>query len=206
MNHWMPHLTLANRITIARIMLIPVFILLTIYYTISVDAGQPNEWLRWTSLMVFLLTSLTDALDGYFARSRGERTRLGTLLDPLADKSLLLSALILLSGPWGRTFQPHLPIWYVLLVISRDVLLIAGAIVIHMHAGHTEVRPRISGKLATVFQMGLIVWVLGIGSEYGFAWVLGCAAACTLLSAVQYLIDGVKQLEKPHAHDHPHPV
>ncbi len=206
MNHWMPHITLANRITIARIMLIPVFILLTIYYTISVNAGSPNEWLRWACLVVFLVTSLTDALDGYFARSRNERTRLGTLLDPLADKSLLLSALVLLSGPWGRVFQPHLPVWYVLLVISRDVLLIAGAILIHVHSGHTEVQPRMSGKLATVFQMALIVWVLANGSEHGFAWVLGGAAGCTLLSAVQYLFDGVRQLEKPHAHDKPHPA
>lgn len=206
MNHWMPRMTLANRITIARIMMIPVFILLTLYYMGSVNAGAPNEWLRWASLVVFLVTSLTDALDGYFARSRNERTRLGTLLDPLADKSLLLSALILLSGPWGHSFEPHLPIWYVLLVISRDVLLIAGAILIHMHSGHTEVQPRISGKLATVFQMALIVWVLGNGSEYGFAWILGAAAGCTLLSAGQYLFDGVRQLEKPHVNDKSHPA
>ncbi len=205
MTHWhTPHVTLANRITISRIMLIPVFILFTVYYIGGANAGAPNEWLRWSALVVFLVTSLTDALDGYFARSRNERTRLGTLLDPLADKSLLLSALILLSGPWGRIFQPHLPVWYVLLVISRDVLLIAGAILIHVHAGHTEVRPRVSGKLATCFQMGLIVWVLGNAPVRGFPWLLGLAAGCTLLSAIQYVIDGVRQLEKPHAHAPPH--
>lgn len=206
MTHWhAPKLTLANRITIARIMLIPVFVLLTVYYIASAGAGAPNEWWRVAALIVFLITSMTDALDGYFARSRGERTRLGTLLDPLADKSLLLSALILLTGPWGRCFQPHLPIWYVLLVISRDALLISGAILIHVHAGHTEVQPRISGKLATFFQMGLIVWVLASAPPQGFAWVLGLAAGCTLLSAIQYVIDGVRQLEKPHAHAHGKP-
>lgn len=200
-------MTLANRITISRIMLIPVFILLTIYYMTSVSNGVPNEWLRWASLVVFIVTSATDALDGYFARSRNERTRLGTLLDPLADKSLLISALILLTGPWGRSvFAPHLPVWYVLLVISRDVLLIAGSILIHIHAGHTEVRPRISGKLSTFFQMGLIVWVLSSGPHQGFIWLLGLAAACTLLSSVEYLVDGVRQLEKPHAHDKPRPA
>ena len=200
-------MTLANRITISRIMLIPVFILLTIYYMNSVSAGTPNEWWRWASLAVFVVTSATDALDGYFARSRNQRTRLGTLLDPLADKSLLISALILLTGPWGRSFfVPHLPVWYVLLVISRDVLLIAGSILIHMHAGHTEVRPRISGKMSTFFQMALIVWVLASGPRPGFVWLLGLAAASTLLSAAQYLVDGVRQLEIPHAHDKPHPV
>ena len=207
MTHWnTPHFTLANRITIGRIMMIPVFVLLTIYYIASAGDGTPDEWLRWAALVVFVATSLTDALDGYFARSRNERTRLGTLLDPIADKSLLLSALILLTGPWSRIFQPHLPIWYVLLVISRDMILVSGSILIHIHCGHTEVQPRISGKLATFFQMGLIVWVLGCGPARGFAWVLGLAAGCTLLSAVQYIIDGVRQLEKPHAHDKPHPA
>ena len=206
-SHWSPtRLTLANRITIARIMMIPVFILLTIYYIASANDGIPDEWLRWAALVVFVATSLADALDGYFARSRNERTRLGTLLDPIADKSLLLSALILLTGPWSHTFQPHLPIWYVLLVVSRDVLLISGSVLIHIHCGHTEVRPRVSGKLATFFQMGLIVWVLGSAPTLGFTWVLGLAAGCTLLSAVQYVIDGVRQLEKPHATDKPHPA
>ncbi len=201
---WTANLTLANRITIGRLLLIPVFILLTLYYMASVGNHQPNEWLRWSALMVFVITCLTDALDGYFARSRNERTRLGTLLDPLADKSLLLSALILLTGPWGRCFDPHLPVWYVLLVISRDVFLIAGAIFIHLVVGHTDVRPRAAGKMATFFQMGLIIWVLGQGPAQGFPWVLGAAATCTLISALQYIADGIRQLEKAHLHDHPH--
>ena len=199
-------LTLANRITIARILFIPVFILLTLYYMASVRTGDPNELLRWASLMVFVVTCLTDALDGYFARVRNERTRLGTLLDPLADKLLLLSSLILLTGSWGgNAFQPHLPPWYVLLVISRDTLLIIGAVVIHVAVGHTDVRPRIVGKMATFFQMGLIVWVLASGPAGWFTWVLGLAAGCTLASAALYVLDGVRQLEKAHVLDkHPH--
>jgi len=152
-------------------------------------------------MMMFVISCLTDALDGYLARVRGERTRLGTLLDPLADKFLLLAGLILLTGPWGRVFQPHIPIWYVLLVISRDVLLIVGGIVIHLASGHIEVRPRACGKLATVFQMTLILWVLIGGSTRWFPRLLWLAAACTLISAIQYVIDGIRQLEKAHAHD-----
>ena len=198
---WTANLTLANRITIARILLIPVYILLTIYYMLSVSNEMPNELLRWAALVVFVITCLTDALDGYFARVRNERTRLGTLLDPVADKSLLVSSLILLTGPWGHCFNPHLPVWYVLLVISRDVLLIAGALFIHFAVGHTEVQPRISGKMATFFQMGLVLWVLSSAPANGFLWVLGAAAACTLISAYQYLTDGVRQLEKAHVHE-----
>ena len=198
---WTANLTLANRITIARILLIPVYVLLTIYYMLSVGNQAPNEMLRWAALMVFVVTCLTDALDGYFARVRNERTRLGTLLDPLADKSLLISSLILLTGPWGRCFNPHLPVWYVVLVISRDVLLIAGALFIHFAVGHTEVRARVAGKMSTFFQMGLILWVLGGAPANGFRWLLAAAAACTLISASQYLSDGVRQLEKAHVHE-----
>ncbi len=195
------NLTLANRITLGRFFLIPVFILLTLYYIRSIAIDAPNEMLRWAALMVFVITCLSDALDGYFARSRNERTRLGTLLDPLADKSLLLSALILLTGPWGACFNPHLPVWYVLLVISRDVALIAGAILIHVAVGHTEVQPRAAGKLSTFFQMGLIFWVLAQGPARWFPWLLWLAAAFTLLSALQYITDGIRQLEKTHAHE-----
>jgi cardiolipin synthase (CMP-forming) len=201
--YWGPKLTLANRITITRFLFVPVFILLTVYYMESVNRNVPNEILRWAATMVFIVSCLTDALDGYVARSRHERTRLGTLLDPLADKALLLSGLILLTGPWGRLFQPHLPIWYVLLVISRDVLLIAGAVVIHLAVAHIEVRPRVSGKLATVFQMLLILWVLIGGAVHWFPRLLWLAAACTLVSSVQYIVDGIRQLEKAHPHDKP---
>lgn len=195
------NLTLANRITIGRLLLIPVFIVLTLYYIQGVNEGQPNEMFRWSALMVYVITCLSDALDGYFARSRNERTRLGTLLDPLADKALLISSLILLTGPWGQCFNPHLPLWYVALVISRDVLLVIGAVLIHIAVGHTEVKPRIAGKIATFFQMALILWVLGQPPFQGFPWLLGAAAGFTLLSAFQYISDGIHQLEKTHAHE-----
>jgi CDP-diacylglycerol--glycerol-3-phosphate 3-phosphatidyltransferase len=194
---------LANRITIGRILLIPVFVLLTIYYMLSVSNNMPNEMLRVGAVVVFVFTCLTDALDGYIARSRNQRTRLGTMLDPVADKALLLSGLILLTGPWGRCFNPHLPVWYVFLVISRDIFLIVGSVFIHLVVGHTNVHPRVSGKMATFFQMGLILWVLNQGPARGFPWVLAAAAACTLISALQYFSDGVRQLEKAHAHE-PH--
>lgn len=196
------NLTLANRITLARFLLIPVFILLALYYIKGTLAGSSNEMLRWGALMVFCVTCLTDALDGYFARARNERTRLGTLLDPMADKSLLLSSLVLLTGPWGACFNPHIPVWYVLLVISRDVSLIAGALLIHLTVGHIDVRPRISGKLSTFFQMGLIFWVLGHGPARWFPFLLWTAAAFTLLSAFQYVSDGIRQIEKSHAREH----
>ena len=191
-------LTLATKITIGRLLMTPVFVLLAIYYIVSVQDGHPDNYLRWATATVFLVTCATDALDGYFARSRNARTRLGTMLDPLADKFLLLSGLVVLTGAWGRCYNQfiHIPIWYVLLVVSRDVLLTIGAVIIHMVKGHMEVKPRVTGKIATVFQMALICWVLFAGPPKIFTWILWTAAAFTMLSLSQYIVDGVRQLER----------
>jgi len=193
-------ITLATKITILRLLMTPVFVLIAIYYINSVRDGHADEKLRWIAAMVFLITCATDALDGYIARVCNDRTKLGTLLDPIADKVLLLSGLIVLTGSWGNCFNPHIPVWYVLLVISRDLILTVGTVIIHMVHGQAEVKPRIVGKIATFFQMGLILWVLFSWPPGSFEWILWMATAFTLVSMVLYLIDGVHQLEKGHTH------
>jgi CDP-diacylglycerol--glycerol-3-phosphate 3-phosphatidyltransferase len=188
-------LTLANRITLGRMLFIPLFILLILYYNKSVAQGAAEINLRWFATAVFLGIFLLDAVDGYIARSRKEISRLGTLLDPLADKAMLLSALILLGRP-SPAFQINLPMWFVLLVISRDVMLIGGALIIQSIVGHVTVRPRISGKATTFFQMTVIIWVLiGLPGKI-FVGLVYTAAALTFLSALQYVFDGIRQLEK----------
>ena len=201
-------LTIANRITIARILMVPVFIFLVLYYNEGAREGESSEYLRWTATVVFATACLTDALDGYIARARHERSRLGAILDPLADKMLLLSGLILLSipvhDPSGRHVLPaYIPLWYLLLVITRDGLLIAGTLVINVAVGHVEVGPRYIGKAATVFQMALILWVLLGGAPHPFRYLLWAAAACTFVSMVLFVVDGVRQLEKAHVHEEP---
>ena len=86
-------MTTANKITIGRILLIPVFVLLAIYYGESVRSGQPDDRLRWAAVIVFVVAAGSDALDGYIARRFQQRSRLGVILDPLADKALLVAAL-----------------------------------------------------------------------------------------------------------------
>ena len=86
-------MTLANKITIARIFLIPLFVLFAIYYGRSVEQGQPEEWQRWAAIVVFLVASVTDCLDGWVARRFGQRSPLGAVLDPIADKGLLFQPL-----------------------------------------------------------------------------------------------------------------
>jgi CDP-diacylglycerol--glycerol-3-phosphate 3-phosphatidyltransferase len=188
-------LTLANKITLGRMLFIPLFILLILYYNKSVALGAAEINLRWFATAVFLGIFLLDAVDGYIARSRNEISKLGTLLDPLADKAMLLSALIILGHP-SLAFETNLPMWFVLLVISRDVMLIGGALIIQSIVGHVTVRPRISGKATTFFQMAVIIWVLiGLSGKIFFGLVY-TAAALTFLSALQYVFDGIRQLEK----------
>jgi cardiolipin synthase len=102
------NLTLANQLTILRIMLIPAFVLLVVY-----------GYLGW-ALMTFLVAGITDALDGLIARRAGQRTSLGAWLDPMADKLLLVTAFIVLSLPSGG-FANRIPVWLTVLVITRDV-------------------------------------------------------------------------------------
>jgi CDP-diacylglycerol--glycerol-3-phosphate 3-phosphatidyltransferase len=189
-------LTLANKITFTRLFCIPFFVLLLIYYDWGARHGAANDLLRITASILFIVTFLSDALDGYIARTRNQITRLGTIIDPLADKALLLSALVLLSRASPNSYQVHLPIWFVWLVISRDCMLVVGAALIHVTAGTVTVRPRLSGKLTTFFQTILIVWILINLHANHFIWVLGTATLLTVISGTQYFIDGVRQFEK----------
>jgi CDP-diacylglycerol--glycerol-3-phosphate 3-phosphatidyltransferase len=190
-------LTLANRITILRIFAIPLFILMLMYYSSGVAKGEPFVALRWAAMGIFLGIFLLDAVDGYIARTRREITNLGTLLDPLADKAVLISALIILSGPGcEKAFHLHLPMWFVLVAISRDAILIAGALIIQSIVGKVRVQPRLLGKITTFFQGTVVSWALIGLPATPFAWLLGIAAVFTFFSAIQYLFDGIRQLEK----------
>ncbi len=199
-------LTLANRITIVRILCVPLFVLMLVYYTMGLKSGTANEMHRIAALVLFVAASLMDALDGYFARSRNEITTLGRILDPIADKSLLLSGLILLTRPSIAALSPQIPIWFTLLVVSRDVVLILGSMLIHHIAGVVEIRPHFIGKAATVLQMLTVLWVL-IGASKPFLSTVIAAGVLTFVSGAMYLFDGIRQLEKSAIeHKHPHTV
>jgi CDP-diacylglycerol--glycerol-3-phosphate 3-phosphatidyltransferase len=189
-------LSIANKITIGRLFCIPFFVLLLLYYDKSVLHGEDNDPLRIYASIVFIGTFLSDALDGYLARSRNQITRLGTIIDPLADKALLLSALILISYASENSYQIHLPIWFVWLVICRDIMLVAGALLIHFISGSVTVRPRLSGKATTFFQALLILWALLNLPERPFTLILWTATGLTIISGAQYFFDGLRQFDK----------
>ena len=183
-------MTLANRITMARIGIIPAFAGLAWYYGYSTYHPPAMEWARVGAAVTFGLAAATDAVDGYVARHFNQRTELGALLDPIADKGLILTAILVLSS-----WELGLPLWFAILVISRDVGLGLGCLLINAKRGHVNVRPSWCGKAATVFQLIAIAWLL-LGIPVGLSiWVLG-ATALILWSAFEYLADGLRQLRE----------
>ncbi|MDR3456972.1 MAG: CDP-alcohol phosphatidyltransferase family protein [Verrucomicrobiae bacterium] len=185
-------MTTANKITILRILLIPFFVVEIIYY---VRTG--NEACRLAGVLAFVVAAILDGVDGYVARRYHQWSELGTILDPLADKLLLVSAIVLLSfnnEPYLRQF----PLWLTGLIIGRDALLALGSLVLHLVAGKITVRPRLTGKVATVFQMLAVSWIL---LRWDFnrglldTWLLG-AGLFTGVSGLLYLVDWMRQLGK----------
>lgn len=193
-------LTLATKVTVVRILGIPVFIGLLVYYLNGLSQGHDDWRLRLAALLVFVVIASTDALDGYLARSRNEITQLGKVLDPIADKGLLLSSLILLTRPSMPELAPHIPLWFTTLLISRDMVILAGYFLIHHFLGRVEVRPRWSGKTSTALTMLAICWVLMQKADAWFDRFIIVAGVLTAVSLLQYVFDGAKQLGKVEHH------
>jgi cardiolipin synthase (CMP-forming) len=130
------NLTAANQLTITRMLLIPAFVILLLY-------GY-----RGWALVTFFAAALTDMLDGLIARWTGQKTTLGAWLDPMADKLLLVTMFVMLTLPDIGSAN-RLPLWFTVLVISRDVAIVATVAVVNLAVGRRTFRPSIYGKIAT---------------------------------------------------------
>jgi CDP-diacylglycerol--glycerol-3-phosphate 3-phosphatidyltransferase len=190
-------MTTANKITVIRILMIPVFVTLAIYYGESIQDGNPQDWMRFTAIAVFLVAAVSDGLDGYVARHYNQRSSLGMILDPIADKGLLLSGIITLSISNWSQIDPNygkFPAWFPVLVITRDAVILVGSAVLHILNGTVRVRPSWTGKVATVLQMAAIAWVMLQLRVPPLLYVVVAAGAFTLVSGMIYVRDGVRQL------------
>jgi CDP-diacylglycerol--glycerol-3-phosphate 3-phosphatidyltransferase len=185
-------MTTANKVTILRMLLIPFFVVEVLYY---VKSG--NELHRVAGLVTFAVAAICDGVDGYIARRYNQYSELGAILDPLADKLLLISGVVLLSFDHGSILG-QMPLWLTGTIIGRDLLILIGMVVIQFTVGKVKVRPRLIGKVATVFQMAAVLWLLlkwdeGRGGRWVFYVALG-AAICTGVSGFLYVYDGIRQL------------
>ena len=199
-------MTTPNKITIARIVLIPVFVMMAIYYGRGLQRGHPHDWQRFAAIFLFLVAAASDGLDGYVARRYNQRSRLGVLLDPIADKGLLLAAIITLSfSNWTYEF----PLWFPVLVIARDAVILTGTALLHYMVGQVQVKPSWMGKTATALQMVAISMVLlqlnffdrtfqilGQGIEINFLDIpVTLAGIFTLISGIGYVMTGIRQFQ-----------
>lgn len=191
-------MTTANKITIVRILLIPAFVTMAIYYGQGVGRGEPLEWQRFAAIIIFLVAAVSDGLDGYVARRYNQRSALGVILDPIADKGLLLSAIITLSISNWSQLSPEdgqFPAWFPVLVITRDVVILVGSGVLQLLNGKIEVRTSWTGKVATFLQMAAIAWVMLQFHFLPLIYVVLAAGLFTFISGVIYVLDGVRQLQ-----------
>jgi cardiolipin synthase (CMP-forming) len=171
------YLTLANQLTILRIMLIPAFVLFVVYGHLG------------AALITFAVAGATDALDGFLARHAGQRTSLGAWLDPMADKLLLVTTFVVLTLP-GIPLTNHLPLWLTVLLISRDIVIVGVVAVVNLALGPRTFRPSLWGKLATAtfIVTSVVVMFFNYREERSilidlFVWL---SLALTVISAGDY--------------------
>lgn len=165
-----------NKLTILRILLIPFIVVSLVYYT------PQNDILRWIALFLFLGAALTDVVDGYIARRQKQRTELGSFLDPLADKFLIISVFLCLTI--GK-FPLRIPAWVTISVISRDVIIGAGFIIIYIINGRKTISPNRLGKITTFFQMSTVVLIL-LKFPY-FKTIANISGLFTIVSGLEYI-------------------
>ena len=138
-------LTFANKITIGRILAVPFFIATVLYYS------PQRDHLRYVALAIFLFAVISDVIDGYIARTRHQKTQAGAILDPLADKLLLISAFICLYKIGTHFPQDRFPIWFIVTVISRDAILLMGSMILYILHGDLSIEATRWGKVTTFF-------------------------------------------------------
>lgn len=164
----------ANLLTLARLLCVPVVVLLI------VEARYPE------AAALFLLAALTDLADGFVAKRLTGSTALGAVLDPLADKLLMAGVLVALVA------AGHLPLWLAVLVIGRDLLIVAGALALRLSAGPFRVEPLLIGKFSTFVQLvlgGTVLAQLAVWPDLGriVPHLVLLTAAAVVVSAVAYL-------------------
>jgi cardiolipin synthase (CMP-forming) len=174
----MTGLSVANQVTLLRMLLIPAFVIL-------VEFHRPG----W-ALLTFVLAGITDALDGLIARRTHQQTSLGAWLDPMADKLLLVTTFVVLTVP-GTDLVNRFPLWLTILVITRDVVIVTTVAIVTAVMGVRTFKPSIYGKIATgVYLVTCVVlmWFNYLGRPSILVDLgIWTALAITLISGFHYI-------------------
>ncbi|MFN7914218.1 MAG: CDP-alcohol phosphatidyltransferase family protein [Vicinamibacterales bacterium] len=183
-------ITPANQVTLLRMLLVPAFVSLVVY-----------GYLGW-ALVTFVVAGITDMLDGIIARRSGQQSDLGAWLDPMADKLLAVSTFIVLSVP-GLGLANPLPIWLTVMIITRDVVIVATVAIVNLAVGKRTFKPSIYGKIATAtYMLTVVAAMLFNYLRYHsvvvdlFVWA---STAITLISSLHYITHASRIIETPQA-------
>ncbi|MFO7785617.1 MAG: CDP-alcohol phosphatidyltransferase family protein [Thermodesulfobacteriota bacterium] len=166
-------MTIPNLITTLRIILTPIFIIYLLDEQFVV------------ALVVFVICVVSDGLDGFLARVLKQKSALGALLDPIADKLILVSTFVSLS------VMGAVPVWLTVTVLSRDVLISLGVAALHIYRVEIRIRPSVLSKITTCCQFATVAAVLVskfvLMPEALYDWLFGLTAAATIASGLHYM-------------------
>ena len=179
--------TLANQMTLLRMLLIPAFVILVLY-----------EHFGW-ALTVFVAAGVTDGLDGLIARLSGQKTDLGAWLDPMADKLLLVTTFIVLTLP-GLGLSNRLPLWLTILIISRDIVIVLTVMIVNLAIGPRTFRPSIFGKIATVTYILTAAFAMLFNYLRRHSpivdFLVYASLAITLVSGLHYIVHAARAVDE----------
>jgi cardiolipin synthase len=179
-------ITIPTQITLVRLLLVPFVAMSILYHRYGL------------ALLIFTVSGVSDLLDGLLARTLKQKSRLGALLDPMADKLLLSTSFLLLTLPASK-LNVAIPLWLTVVVFGRDIMIVVGAVAIILTTGFTKFDPTIYGKASTLVQILCVLGVLIVNylrvDQLYIQWLYYVTFALTLFSGVHYLFIVNKRME-----------
>lgn len=197
-------LSWATRITLVRILLIVPFIICLLNASDPSVGEHARRGFRYVAIAVFLFMAVSDALDGYLARHYRQITKLGTFLDPVADKLLMTSACVLLASQRGHVEGFTLPLAVVVAIVGKDVLIVLGFVIVYLVTSQIHVVPVLLGKAATALQLVMVAcvltapefsrWIPHYRTALSVLW--WSAAVVAILATLVYIRNGSRYIEQ----------
>ena len=194
----------ANRITILRILLIIPFVSCMLKINDAALSEAMRDVMRYIAILIFLVMAISDGIDGFLARRKRQVTRLGSFLDPTADKLLITCACLLLASQRAGIEGFPLPPTVVVLIIGKDLFLIIGFIIIYFITSQFYIATALIGKIATALQLSMVAGILLApeisGLVSGWIWFLRVlwwlAAATAILTTLIYIRNGSRYIDE----------
>jgi cardiolipin synthase (CMP-forming) len=182
-----PLLNTANQLTILRMVLAPLLVVLVL--------GGELVW----AIVVFAAAGITDALDGLIARWGHQKTTFGAMMDPVADKVLLISSFVVLT--WGPNLFARIPAWLTVTTLSRDLIIVVSVVVVNLTVGRRIFLPSLLGKVCTATQLltvGVVLLANGLRADWPvLAYLYWATLLLTAASAIHYVFQASTAPPKP---------